>query len=155
MTVAVADAGPIIHLAAIDALPVLSVFDGLLIPQAVYDELDAGTVPPALDDLPHEIVVSDSTASDAELDPGETAALAIASVRNAVLLTDDLAAREVAADMDVAVHGSIGVLVLAYSQGELTKPAAVALMRALQAETSLFITDAVVERGIALLDETS
>jgi predicted nucleic acid-binding protein len=151
---AVADAGPIIHLDEIDALSLLSVVDDLLIPQTVYQELEAGTVPLALESIEHELVEADTTNLDVDLDPGETAALAVASGRAAVLLTDDLAARDAANDRDIEVHGSIGVLVLAYTRGELEKSEAAELMRALQTETSLFITDAVVERGISLLDET-
>lgn len=152
MKVAVADTGPLIHLAAIDALPVLSIVDELVIPQAVYDELAVGTVPPALDDLAYEVVAGASTEVDENLDHGETAALAIAADRDAVLLTDDLAARDAAKEMGIRVHGSVGILVFAYAQGVLTKADASEQMRALQAETSLFITDAVIERGIALLE---
>ena len=155
MIVAVADTGPIIHLAEIDALGLLSAIDRILVPQTVYDELEVGTVPPALSDIEYELVASDASGLSVDLDPGETAALAVASERSAVLLTDDLAARNAAAEFDVEVHGSVGVIVLAYTRGELSKSEAVDLMRALQTETSLFITDAVVEHGIALLEESS
>ena len=155
MIVAVADTGPLIHLDEIDALQLLSAVDGLLIPQTVYEELEAGTVPSALSHLEYELVEAEETETIADLDPGETAALAVASERSAVLLTDDLAARDAAEDVNVEVHGSIGVIVLAYTRGELTKSKAAELMRALQTETSLFITDAVVERGITLLDEST
>ncbi|KTG18026.1 hypothetical protein [Haloferax profundi] len=154
MILAVADTGPIIHLDEIGVLELLSVIDEVLIPQTVYQELEAGTIPPALESIEYELVEADVTGHDVDLDPGETAALAVASERTAVLLTDDLAARDAANARDVEVHGSIGIIVLAYSRGELAKSEAAKLMRALQAETSLFITDAVVERGIALLDET-
>ena len=133
----------------------LSVVDGLLIPQTVYEELEAGTVPSALNHIEYELVEAEETELTVDLDPGETAALAVASKRSAVLLTDDLAARDAAEDANVEVHGSIGVIVLAYTRGELTKSKAAELMRALQTETSLFITDAVVERGITLLDEST
>lgn len=155
MIVAVADAGPIIHLDEIDALDLLSVADGLLIPQTVFDELEACTVPPALSNIKYEIVEADITELAVDLDPGETAALAVASERSAVLLTDDLAARDAAKDLDVEVHGSIGVIVLAHTRGELNKSKAIELMRALQAETSRFIRDAVVEQGIGVLDKSA
>lgn len=155
MIIAVADAGPIIHLDEIDALGLLSAIDRVLIPQTVYDELATGTVPPALCDVEYELVEADPTGLSVDLDPGETAALAVASERSAVVLTDDLAAKNAAAELNVEVHGSIGVIVLAYTRGELSKAEAVDRMRALQAETSLFVTDAVVERGIALLEESS
>lgn len=152
---AVADTGPLIHLDEIDALHLVSVVDELLIPQTVYGELEAGTVPSALDYIEYEVVEAEATELTVDLDPGETAALAVASERSAVLLTDDLAARDAAEDLEVEVHGSIGVIVLAYTRGEVTKSKAADLMRALQTETSLFITDAVVKRGITLLDEST
>ncbi len=55
--------------------------------------------------------------------------------------------------MGVEVHGSIGVIALGYSRGLLGRKEAASLMRALQRETSLFVTEAVVERGIRMLDE--
>jgi len=153
--VAVADAGPLIHLDEIDALHLLAVADELLIPQTVYEELEAGTVPSAFDYIEYELVEAEETELTVDLDPGEIAALAVATERSAVLLTDDLAARDAAEDITVEVHGSIGVIVLAYTRGELTKSNAAELMRALQTETSLFVTDAVVERGVSLLDEVA
>ena len=88
-----------------------------------------------------------------ELDAGERAAIAVAEEWGVVLLTDDLAAREAASNAGVEVHGSIGVITLGYGRGLLDRNQAVSLMRALQRETSLFITEAVVERGIRMLDE--
>ncbi|WP_254525991.1 nucleic acid-binding protein [Natrinema caseinilyticum] len=155
MIVAVADTGPLIHLDEIGVLGLLSVVDRLLIPHTVYEELEAGTVPSALTSIEYETVEAEKAEFSVDLDPGETAALAVASERSAVLLTDDLAARDAAEDLDVEVHGSIGVIVLGFTRGELTKSKAIDLMRALQTETSLFITEAVVERGIALLEESA
>ncbi|MDS0301372.1 nucleic acid-binding protein [Halogeometricum sp. S1BR25-6] len=136
MIVAVADTGPLIHLNEVDALQLLSVVDELLIPQTVYEELKTGTVPSALSTIEYELIEAEITERTADLDPGETAALAVASERSAVLLTDDLAARDAAEDIDVEVHGSIGIIVLGYTRGELTKSKAAELMRALQTETS-------------------
>lgn len=155
MSGAVADAGPLIHLAEIDALDCLSVFDTLCIPETVYAELAAGSVPSGLADLAVERVETGDGDDFPELDPGERAALAIALERDLILLTDDLSARDAADARDVDVHGSIGVLVRAYGQGVLAKATAIELMRALQSDTSLFITDAVVEHGIALLEDAA
>ncbi|WP_254533434.1 nucleic acid-binding protein [Natrinema gelatinilyticum] len=155
MIVAVADTGPLIHLDEIGALGLLSVVDRLLIPQTVYEELEAGTVPSALTSIEYENVEAEMAEFAVDLDPGETAALAVASEHSAVPLTDDLAARDAAEDLDVEVHGSIGVIVLGYTREELTKSKAIELMRALQTETSLFVTEAVVERGIGLLEESA
>ncbi|MDS0220642.1 nucleic acid-binding protein [Haloarcula sp. S1AR25-5A] len=151
---AVSDAGPLIHLAEIGSLEPLSTFDTLLVPETVYEEVDAGGVPDGVADLSYELVEADeSRVGTEELDAGERAAIAVAKEREVVLLTDDLAARETASDADVEVHGSIGVIALGYGRGLLDRDEAASRMRALQRETSLFVTEAVVERGIQMLDE--
>ncbi len=105
--------------------------------------------------MAHELVAAEGGAvvPNEDLDAGETAALAIASERDAVLLTDDLEARRAAKARDIEVHGSVGIIVLAYTRGELDRQTAVGRMRALQTDTSLFVTDAVIEQGIELLEE--
>ncbi|WP_231188985.1 nucleic acid-binding protein [Haladaptatus sp. DYF46] len=155
--VAVADTGPLIHLAEIDALDLLTAIDELLIPDTVYEELEEGGIPTELSDLEWErIEVVDPIESSAELDAGERAALAVAHEReDTVFLTDDLAAREFAQDQNIEVHGSIGVIALAYHRDIVPSSEAASLMRSLQTETSLFITDAIVERGIELLQPNS
>lgn len=155
MTVAaVSDTGPLIHLAGVDALELVDAFDCLYVPETVYGELDRGGFPEGLADRSFELVEApaDDPAGD-DLDAGERAALAVASDRDAVLLTDDLAAREAASGSGIDVHGSLGVVAFGYSRGLVDRDEAAALMRALQRETSLFVADAVVERGIRMLDE--
>lgn len=154
VNLAVADAGPLIHLDEIDAFNLLSTIDTLLIPQTVYQELETGGIPQALETVEYDLVDTEAEeSSQSRLDPGETAALSIATDREAVLLTDDLEARDAAKEANVEVHGSVGIIVFAYSRGQLSKPEAVTLIRSLQTETSLFITDAVVDHGIKLLEQ--
>ena len=151
---AVSDAGPLIHLTEMDSLGLLSMVDTLLVPGTVYEEVDAGGVPDGIADLSYELVEADESRIGAEeLDAGERAALAVADERGIILLTDDLAAREAASDADVEVHGTIGVIALSYGRGLLDRDEAASRMRALQRETSLFVAEAVVERGIRMLDE--
>jgi len=151
---AVSDAGPLIHLAEVDSLELLATVDTLLVPAPVYKEVDTGGVPDGLADLSYDLVDADKSRGGAEeLDAGERAAIAVAEQRGVVLLTDDLAAREAASDAGVEVHGSIGVIALGYGRGLLERDEAVSRMRALQRETSLFVTEAVVERGIRTLDD--
>jgi len=152
---AVSDSGPLIHLAEIDPLGLFSVFDEFLVPETVYAEIEAGGVPTGLDHVSYEIVEADGDAKIADdLDAGERAAIAIAREREITLLTDDLTARESASDDGIDVHGSIGVIAPAHGRGRLDTDEAATRMRALQRETSLFITDAAIERGIELLHET-
>lgn len=60
MIVAVADAGPLIHLAEIDAIDLLDAVDGLLVPETVRDELEAGGVPRGFTNLEFETVVAEA-----------------------------------------------------------------------------------------------
>jgi predicted nucleic acid-binding protein len=150
---AVSDAGPLIHLAEIDSLGLLSPFDTLLLPETVFEEVEAGGVPDGLADLSYELTEADEDGVESEeLDAGERAAIAVAKEHEVVLLTDDLAAREAASQAAVEVRGSIGVIALGYGRGLLDRDEAASLMRSLQRETSLFVTEAVVERGIRMLD---
>jgi predicted nucleic acid-binding protein len=63
------------------------------------------------------------------LDPGETAALVLWTERDAVLLTDDLDARNTAKEEEIKVHGSVGVVLYGYSQGALSEAAAKRVLR--------------------------
>jgi len=151
---AVSDAGPLVHLAEIGSLELLATFDTLLVPETVYTEVEAGGVPDGVADLSYELVeANEGRVGAEELDAGERAAIAVAEGRGTVLLTDDLAAREAASDAGVEVRGSIGVIALGYGRGLLDRDEAASRMRALQRETSLFVTEGVVERGIQMLDE--
>lgn len=150
--VAVADTGPLIHLSEIGALSLLNGVKQLYVPETVYEELEAGGLPEDLSALDYVHVEADaSRMEDRTLDPGETAAMAVAIERDAVLLTDDLEARETAVEAGIEVHGSVGVIALGKSRGLVNRDEAASLMRALQREASLFVTDVVIERGIELL----
>jgi predicted nucleic acid-binding protein len=153
--ITVVDAGPIIHLDQIDSLQLLSVFDSVVVPETVYKELSAGEIPENLGNLEYEIRTAEGDTVYEGLDKGETAALQLAEISEAdpVFLTDDLDAREQSNQLDIEVHGSIGIIVLNFSQGDLKFDEAVSLMRRLQEETQLFVTEAVVERGIDRLRE--
>jgi len=53
---AVSDTGPLIHLAEIDSLELLSAFETLLIPETVYEEVEAGGVPDGISNISYELV---------------------------------------------------------------------------------------------------
>jgi predicted nucleic acid-binding protein len=151
--VAVSDTGPLIHLGEIRSLELLDAFDRLYVPETVYDELERGGVPDDLEKLSFDRLEPDELQPETtELDPGERAALAMANEREAVLLTDDLAARDAAVEHSIDVHGSLGVIAIAYAHGLVDRDEAATLMRALQRETSLFVTEAIVERAIRKLE---
>lgn len=75
--------------------------------------------------------------------------------KDVVFLTDDLEAREQAKELGVEVHGSVGVIVAGFSEDEVDLEKATSKIRALSDETDMFISDAVVDQGIQMLEETA
>jgi len=57
---------------------------------------------------------------DLLLDPGEASCLALAISRGLVLVTDDLAARQLAQARDVPLTGTVGILLALVREGELS-----------------------------------
>ena len=152
---AVLDAAPLIHLNRIDSLNLLSIFNSLIIPKKVHEEISAGETPSELEKHEYEIVEAEDKKVFEKLDEGETSALSIAQEMGdeIVFLTDDLDARQKAKELGIEVHGSIGVIAANFRNGNLEFDEAVTAMKLLQTETDLFVTDAVVEQGIKLLEE--
>ena len=147
----VSDTGPIIHLDEAGALDLLSIFESLHVPRAVYDELETGGIPDGFDELAvsiHDV----GTDAYPTLDPGESAALVLCSSLDATFLTDDLDARETADAEGVDVHGSIGVVCYALGETELTRDEASTLLRTLDSETSLYLSEPLLEYAIRLVE---
>lgn len=61
-------------------------------------------------------------------------------------MIDDLAGRDATVEYGIEVHGPLGVIAIEYAHGLVDRDEAATLMRALQRETSLFVTEAIVER---------
>lgn len=152
-TEVVADAGPLIHLTQADALSLLGAFDSVAIPKTVIEEIGDRDVLDALEDVRYSVEPVDYTDGDyPTLDPGETAAIRLAADRGSILLTDDLAAREVADGRGIEVHGSIGVVLNGYARNQLTKAGATELIRALKRDTSLYLADPLVEYALRQIE---
>lgn len=122
----VVNTSPLIALERIGCIHVLHQLYGYVIrPQSVLDELKAGGSQTELNALlsvewirtvedPKEMVLRK------ELGDGETAAIALAVKLEAdLVILDDLAARHVAAELDLNVTGSLGILLAAWEKGYL------------------------------------
>ena len=160
MSSAVADAGPLIHLAEINCLPLLRLFDIIHVPDAVWSE----SVRPdrvresdllALDAIRRYTLISaEVTRFAAEnslthLQVGESEALYLSRQINVeTLLTDDLAVRNEARRLGVVPVGSLGVIVGAYHKGYVTLIEAEQYLAALYSVSSLFVTRTIVELAI-------
>lgn len=162
--VAVADAGPLIHLHEVGHLFVLGVFPQVYIPQAVWEEaVVCGTVPeadlkscPAVTRRPvaPEAVVEMAELEASGLQHGESECLALCrSLSAPVFLTDDLAARDAAKRLQIRPVGSLGVIVLASHRGLVTRVEAASALERLYSVSSLFVTRTIVELAIKGLDQ--
>lgn len=148
----VADTGPLTHLAQADVLPLLELTGEILVPETVLDELERGPID--ISEIEFAVVQVDIDAESAypHLDPGETAALALCTERDAVLLTDDLDARNTANEERIEVHGSVGVVLYGYSQGELSGDVAKRTLRELKQDTNLYLSTPLIEHAIELVE---
>ncbi len=161
--VAVADAGPLIHLTQIGALPLLGVFSQVYVPDAVWAET-VGADRVRFRDLEAAVVVRRHETDPAalrqfvqELDlhslhAGETEALLLCR-RLAVplLLADDLAAREVAQRQGIRPVGSLGIVVRACHNGRIPRATAEEYIRQLYHVSSLFVTQTIADLAIEQL----
>ena len=158
----VSDTGPLVHLFEANLLGLLEGAGEVLIPPAVAGELD--DVAPALRvrDLIWVEIRPLGTSQRAEardwnraglLHLGEAEALALARQERAVwFLTDDSAARVVAQQLALEVHGSLGVLLWGAATGLLDLPAAEAALDRLH-RSSLWVSPRVLSEARHALHE--
>jgi predicted nucleic acid-binding protein len=165
MTSAVADAGPLIHLAEIRACRLLNVFAQLHIPRAVeLETIGQGRV--SLDELAvlnnlhwHQTTLTGIGLTEfvqnhglGNLQAGEQEALNLClQLGVSILLTDDLAVREAARRLNLIPVGSLGVIVRAYRSKWLTLAEAEDHLNRLQVTSSLFVTSEIVKLAIEQL----
>lgn len=148
----VADTGPLIHLAQADVLSLLELTGEVLVPETVLDELEHGPTDFSGLEFCVERVNIDIESVYPHLDAGETAALVVCTERDAILLTDDLDARNTATDEGIEVHGSMGVVLHGYSQGALSADAAKRTLRELKRDTNLYLSTPLIEHAIELVE---
>ena len=163
---AVADSGPLIHLSEIGCLQLLNLFDTLHIPHAVwletveqdrlYDrELFAATniqryklSHSQVDQFVKKYEITD-------LHSGEQECLFLAREKSiAILLTDDMAVRDAAKRFGLIPVGSLGVVVKAYEQGQISLEDAEQYIGNLYSVSSLFVTPAIADLAIEKLRAT-
>ena len=157
---AVADAGPWIHLHEVGCLPLLSQFQVLHVPDAVWAEIttpgrltsaDIHGVGNAQRHSPPtaEVVRFTSEHSLTDLQSGERESLWLArKLGVGILLTDDLAAREAARSLHLRPVGSLGIIAHACVQKIVSLEQAEQSMTDLYVISSLFVTPTIVEMAI-------
>ena len=119
---AVADTGPLIHLAEIGCLTLLTIFTELHIPKGVWLEADRPpTIREKLTFATHHFIQQEDVAKFAvdhgleKLQAGERESLLLCSkLALPVLLTDDLAVRKAAKVLGLTPVGSLGIVARAH-----------------------------------------
>jgi predicted nucleic acid-binding protein len=164
--VAVVDAGPLIHLAEINCLPLLQSFGTLYLADAVWSETVGAKRIAAQDTLGLTNVARIALAQPelalfiqknnlGDLQAGELECLlACQQLHASTLLTDDLAVRDTAKRLNLTPVGSLGIVVRAFRAGQVSLQEAERYINNLDEISSLFVTRAIVELAIAQLRET-
>jgi predicted nucleic acid-binding protein len=144
----VADAGVLIHLDELGALDVLSDYDAVYVPNAVWLEVEHHR-PQALQHKIVNLVHCPSTVYSIKVNAmsalftlhhGECEALTLCLNHTInTLLTDDTAARLAAKNLNINAHGSLGLLIRAVRQKLRTPIEVVELLTAIPEKTSLHI----------------
>lgn len=146
----VADAGPLIHLDELDSMGLLTDFYAVYVTSTVWREVEFHR-PHALASLEGKVLRCSPVANERvdalkalyTLHAGEYEALCqCLVVPEALLLTDDTAARLAAKSLDVAAHGTIGLLLRAIRRRQLSKAQVVDVLKQIPARSSLHIRPA-------------
>ncbi len=160
LRIIVCDTGPLLHLQEAGSLDLLAAAGGVVIPRAVQGELShrdpfwnenhlpwitTGWLKPE-----HALRAARWTQAGL-LHSGESEALSLAiQLKADWLLTDDAAARLVAQQQGLEVHGSLGVVLWAAATGHLLPADAESRLEALSLST-LWISSRVLEEARAAL----
>ncbi len=148
--VVVCDAGPLIYFDELGCLDLLRDFPEVLVPEAVWREVLRHR-PSALDRSVAVLVrVAPSREQTApllrgifetmSLHRGAQEALALATKHeDALLLTDDTAARLAAGVFGVGVHGTIGILIRAIRRDQRTRGQVLEVLRSIPVKSTLHL----------------
>jgi predicted nucleic acid-binding protein len=163
-TIVVADAGPLIHLDELDALSLLADFQRVLVPEAVWQEVEYHR-PAALSRLasvllrqtsPPASPIIDALTSMFTLHLGEKEALTCClSHPDSLLLTDDTAARMAAKNLGIRAHGTVGLLIRAIRRQLRSKAEILQLLADIPSGTTLHIRPAFLAAVIREVEEGS
>jgi predicted nucleic acid-binding protein len=158
----VCDAGPLIHLDEINCLDLLADFRNIFVPEQVWQEIEhhraSALKNPSVRLQKVPVVISPEAPFQAlaralALAIGEQAALTFMSRHpEAILLTDDAAARLAAVTLGYQVHGSIGVILRATRRQQRSRDEILDILRHLPEQSTLYIRPALLEEIIQNLE---
>ena len=158
--IVICDAGPIIHLDELEQLSLLSDFNTVFITTTVLKEVKKHRIID-LSQSPFELIsapIVDSQLSTLAkafcLHEGEISALSFARTKNNVLfLTDDAAARLAATQMNLQVHGTLGILLRSIRCGLRSANEIKSCLKSIPYSSTLYIRRELINRAIKELEK--
>lgn len=160
--IAVLDAGPLIHLDEIGSLRLLAGFREVLLPKTVEREVLVHRPQIRLECIPGLLHVAPvgtipdsliALATEFGLHAGELEAITILKEHHGnCLLSDDAAARALAEAIGFQVRGTVGLILRAWRRGQVAKPEALDLLRALPTKSTLHLRAELLERVLRELN---
>lgn len=146
---AVFDTGPLIHLNEINNLELLDLFEKILIPNEVLEELGlqikkhiklSKNINLKLLNAKNKNI-SKYILEQYNLDLGESACIALCKQENIKLFfTDDLDAREIAKSMGINVHGTLAIITRCLKEKIINKKETIKIVNELYEKSSLYLT---------------
>lgn len=159
----VCDAGPLIHLDQLGCLGLLADFPRVLVPEAVWQEVSRHRRAALTQPGPSCERITPGAVRSAELEAlirllglhrGEQEALQVAALHpGCVLLTDDTAARLVARNLGLPVHGTLGILIRAIRRKQKSKQEVLAILRSLPTTCTLHVRPSLLEDIIRQVEQ--
>lgn len=150
MTEVICDAGPLIHLDELGCANLLNDFASVLVPQQVLREVERHRPTIQVGELRTASVIGVTVALTPDfevlvrtlaLGAGEQAALSLALTRgDALMLSDDAAARLAAKALGVRAYGTLGVLLRAIRRRQRSRQQVLEVLRSLQARSTLHVS---------------
>jgi predicted nucleic acid-binding protein len=161
----VCDAGPLIHLDEVDCISLLDDFVEIFVPEQVWQEV-VHHRPDALTQTGVKLTKVNVTISSKasfqalvkslSLDLGEQAALTLMKTYpDAILLTDDAAARLAAVTLGYQVHGTVGILIRAIRRQQKSKEEILTILRDLPNISTLHIKPGLLKEMIDRVEHES
>jgi len=153
--VVICDAGPIIHLHELEQLSLLGDFSKVFVTETVLKEVEKHRLID-FSDLSIDIVLAPAVDSQLSalatafcLHAGEISALSFARTKSDVLfLTDDTAARLAARQMNLRVHGTLGILIRSVRRGLKTSSEIKACIQSIPSRSTLHIKATLIRSAV-------
>ncbi|MBD3155488.1 MAG: DUF3368 domain-containing protein [Candidatus Aenigmarchaeota archaeon] len=149
---AVSNSGPLIHLSQVKSFDAFEIIEKIYITNEIFSEVCSSELPGNKEVRESKLIevkdlkdrskdMSKLISQKYSLDLGEATAISLAKQEKIKLFfTDDLAARIVAKELGLEVHGTIGIILRAFRSGIFTKERALKIIENLHTKSSIFIT---------------